>query len=78
MCTILEQERPEMDDYEGRKQTLVLKEKYLKILIIFQENIGKKKFNRRCCKNFTKDFCTFFFVFEHSKPFFRKKKLYCI
>ena len=50
----LKQDKSEIDDFEGRKKTLVLKEKYFE-----KENILKKVLTDTLAK-LTKYFCIFF------------------
>ena len=52
MYMFLKQERPEVDDFERKKKTLAVKEKYV------QEYIRQNVYNGNSCKNFNIFFST--------------------
>ena len=67
----LKQESPEMDNFEGKKKTLVVKEKYLMI-----RKYGKnvQVFKHLCKKYSAKNIFAHSFVSEHSTNFFYFEK----
>ena len=66
ICMFLKQEKPEIDDIERRRKTLVLKKKNV------LRNIFEKvfKFLRDTLAKNSQNICAYSFVSEHSKHFF--------